>query len=339
MGRGVTLASHVLSSVSVNRSPSRIARLARSPFLRQLGQAIVVALGVVIITFLLVRIAKGDASSAVIGTRGSEEAREAVRAELNLDQSLPSQFSSYLGGVLQGDLGNSLVQQGRPVSEIIADTLPVTMSLIALTVAIACLLGIPLGLLAALAPWRGTDVGIRGLLSVLIASPPFFLGLLLILGPALAWGLFPAGGWGTGWPANLEFLVLPAVALSGYLTPLIARAVRQAALEAKNEAWYEAALARGAPARLLTIHHVLPNSLLPVVTLIGINVGALVAGAVVVESVFGLPGIGQELITAVQQRDYTLIQGIALVTALLVVFANLIADCLYRVVDPRTRRA
>lgn len=327
------------NTVAVDRLPARVGRVARSPLIRQLGQAILVALGVVVITFLLVRVAKGDASSAVVGTRGSEEAREAVRAELNLDDSLPSQFGAYLGDVLQGDLGNSLIQQGRPVNEIIADSLPVTLSLIAFTVVIACLLGIPLGLLAALSPRRATDVGVRSLLSVLIACPPFFLGLLLILGPALAWGLFPAGGWGDGWPANLEFIVLPALALAGYLTPLIARTVRQAALEAMNEEWYEAALSRGTSPTSLTIRHVLPNSLLPVVTLVGINVGALIAGAVVVESVFGLPGIGQELVTAVQQRDYTLIQGIALVTALLVVLANLIADSLYRFVDPRTRRA
>jgi peptide/nickel transport system permease protein len=313
-------------------------RVARSPFLRQVGQAVLVAFGVLVITFLLVRVAKGDAASAIIGTRGTDQAREAVREQLHLDQSVPSQFAAYVGDALHGDLGQSLVQQGRPVSEIIGDTLPVTLSLIAFTTVIACLLGIPLGLLAALAPWRGSDTGIRAFLSILIASPPFFLGLLLILGPALAWGLFPAGGWGTGWPENLKYVVLPSLALAGYLTPLIARAVRQAALEAKGEHWYEAALARGLSPRALTIRHVLPNSLLPVITLVGINAGALVAGAVVVESVFGVPGIGQELVNAVQQRDYTLIQGIALVTALFVVVANLVADLLYRLVDPRTGR-
>ena len=311
-------------------------RFRRLAFLRKLGQALLVAAVVVVMTFVLVRVAKGDATSTVVGVRGTEEARRAIRAELKLDEPLPSQFVSYVGDLTKGDLGNSLIQQGRPVTDIIGETLPVTLSLIALATVFACLAGIPLGLFAALSPWRGSDTGTRTLLSVLIASPPFFLGLLLILGPGLAWGLFPVGGWGSGWPENAEFAVLPALALAGYLTPLIARTVRQAALEAEREHWYEAALARGLPTRTLIARHVLPNSLLPVVTLIGVNVGALVAGAVVVESVFGIPGIGQELVTAVDQRDYTVIQGIALVTALVVVASNFVADSVYRLVDPRT---
>ena len=321
--------------------PGRRARGVRQvvPALSRVGQFASVALVVVILTFLMVRVAPGDVVSATTGNHGSTSSRAALRAQFHLNESLPAQFGSYLGDLSRGDLGASLVQQGRPVTAIIGATLPVTLALIGVTVLIACLLGIPLGLLAALSRRRGVDVAVRATLSILLASPPFFLGLLLILGPALALGWLPAGGWAGSWPENLRFVLLPGFALAGYLIPLIGRAVRQAALEARSEQWYEAALARGLSSRALALRHVLPNSLLPVVTLVGINIGALIAGAVVVESVFGLPGIGQELITAIELRDYPVIQGIVLITALIVVASNLTADLVYRAVDPRARRS
>jgi peptide/nickel transport system permease protein len=303
------------------------------------GQSLVVAFVVVVLTFLMVRLTPGSAVSAITGTHGTNQSRAALLAQFHLNEPLVRQFGSYLSDLAHGNLGSSLIQQGRPVLDIIGSTLPVTLSLIAATIVVACLLGIPLGLLAAISTHRSVDVAVRGALSLLLASPPFFLGLLLILGPALALGWLPAGGWSGDWPANLRFLVLPSVALAGYLIPLIGRAVRQAAMEAMADLWYEAALARGLPGRTLVIRHVLPNSLLPVVTLVGMNAGALIAGAVVIESVFGVPGIGQELITAIELRDYPVIQGIVLVTALVVVLCNLLADVGYRFVDPRTARS
>jgi len=302
------------------------------------GQLLVVTAVVVLLTFLMVRVAPGDAVDAISGTHGTPATRAALRAELHLDDSLARQFAAYVGGLLHGDLGRSLVQQGRSVDAIIAARLPVTLAVIAGTIVLGCLIAIPLGLLAALSRRRGTDVSVRTLLSLLLACPPFFLGLLLILGPALALGWFPAGGWPGTWPESLRYVVLPSLALAGYLVPQVARAVRQAALDAMREQWYEAALSRGLSGRALALRHVLANSLLPVVTLVGLNVGALIAGAVVVEAVFGLPGIGQELLSAIDQRDYPLIQGIVLVTALIVVICNLLADIAYRLVDPRTGR-
>jgi peptide/nickel transport system permease protein len=309
-----------------------------SALLLHAGQLGVVALIVVVLTFVMVRVAPGDVVSAISGTHGTDQSRAALRAQFHLNEPLVQQFASYISDLVHGNLGSSLVQQGHPVTDIVGATLPVTLSLIAATIVLACAIGIPLGLAAAITSGRSVDVGIRTILSFLLASPPFFLGLLMILGPALALGWFPAGGWAGTWPANLRFLVLPSLALAGYLIPLIGRAVRQAALEAMNEQWYEAALSRGLSSRALAVRHLLPNSLLPVVTLVGVNAGALIAGAVVVESVFGLPGIGQELITSIQLRDYPLIQGIVLVTALIVVICNLLTDVAYQVLDPRTRR-
>lgn len=307
--------------------------------LRHAGQAVVVAFVVVVLTFLMVRLTPGNAVTAITGTHGTNFSRAALYAQFHLNEPLVQQFGSYMSDLAHGNLGRSLVQQGRPVVDIVGSTLPVTLSLIAGTILVACLLGIPLGLLAALSSRRGVDVAVRTVLSLMLASPPFFLGLLLILVVALGSGWLPAGGWAGSWPVNLRYLALPALALAGYLVPLIGRAVRQAATEAKTELWYEAALARGLSRRTLAIRHVLPNSLLPVVTLVGLNAAALIAGAVVVESVFGIPGIGQELITAIEQRDYPVIQGIVLVTALVVVLCNLLADVGYGLVDPRTARS
>jgi peptide/nickel transport system permease protein len=290
-----------------------------------------------LLTFLMVRVAPGNAVDVVSGTHGTEATRAATRAAMHLDASLRAQFVEYVSGLARGDLGRSLVQQGNSVNGIIAARLPVTLAVIGGAIVAGCLIAIPLGLLAALAAHPWIDVAVRTLLSTVLACPPFFIGLLLILGPALAFHWMPAGGWPDAWPENARYLVLPSLALAGNLVPQLARAVRQAALDSTQEHWYEAALARGLSVHTLALHHVLQNSLLPVVTLVGLNIGALIAGAVVVEAVFGLPGIGQELIDAINQRDYPLVQGIVLVTALFVVGANLLADVAYRFIDPRTR--
>jgi peptide/nickel transport system permease protein len=315
----------------------RVHARALLPVLNHMGQLLIVMIVVGLLTFLMVRVAPGNAVDVISGTHGTEATRAATRAALHLDASLGAQFVEYVSGLAHGDLGRSLVQQGNSVNRIIAARLPVTLDVIGGAIVAGCLIAIPLGLLAALSSHRWIDMAVRTLLSVMLACPPFFIGLLLILGPALAFHWIPAGGWPDTWPENARYLVLPSLALAAGLVPQLARAVRQAALEATREHWYEAALARGLSVHALAWHHVLQNSLLPVVTLVGLNIGVLIAGAVVVEAVFGLPGIGQELIDAINQRDYPLVQGIVLVTALFVVAANLLADVTYRFVDPRTR--
>jgi peptide/nickel transport system permease protein len=317
---------------------ARLGRMRRSRILQAALQALVVAALVVVGTFLLVRMVPGDPVSAITGSRGTPEVKAALRAQLHLDRSLPTQFAYYVGDLARGDLGTSIVQHNRPVSQIVTKTLPVTLALVAGTMLFSCLIGIPLGLLAALSPRASVDAGVRGLLTVLLATPPFFIGLLLILAFALTWSILPAGGWGTSALDDVRFLVLPCIALSGYLLPLVARAIRRSAQEAAGQHWAELAAARGLSSLRITVFHILPNSLLPLITLLGYNAGALLGGAVIVEAVFGLPGIGQELMNGVSQRDYLTIQGIALVSALVVVVANLLADIVYTVVDPRTRR-
>jgi peptide/nickel transport system permease protein len=316
----------------------RLVRGGRSRAVGAVMHALSVTAIVVVITFALVRIVPGDPVVSIEGINSTPQARAAMRAQLHLNKPVLEQFELYVRALFNGDLGDSLIQQGRPVSKIISGSLPVTLALIAATLVVSVLLGVPLGLLAALGG-ELVDFTVRSLMTVLLALPPFFLGLILILFVSVREGALPAGGWGTSAFGDVRFLVLPALALAGFLAPLIVRVARQAAAHALHEQWIEVAIARGISRRRIVVSHLLPNTLLPVITLVGYNVGALLTGAVVVESVFALPGIGQELVNAINTRDYPVIQGIALISALVVVAANLLADLLSNVVDPRTRSA
>jgi peptide/nickel transport system permease protein len=244
-----------------------------------------------------------------------------------------------LWGVLRGDLGSSLVDRGRSVISIVMDAVPITLTLIALTVVISALVGIALGLWGALTRYRAVDEGVSALAIGMLALPPFVLSLVLLLVVAVRWGVAPAGGWGDGWPQNLAYIWLPAVALSGLLMPQVLRTVRQSAGEIRGHEFVESARARGLSASSVTLRHVLPNASLPVITVLGLNAAALIGGAVVVEVVFGIPGLGQVLDQAVSARDYPVIQGVALITALIVVLINGLTDLAYVVIDPRVRVA
>jgi peptide/nickel transport system permease protein len=303
-----------------------------------LGQALLVAFVVVTLSYLLVRLVPGDPAEAVLGARATPEAVKALRHQMHIDQPLVAGYLTYMRGVVRGDLGHSIVQSNESVTSIVQQTLPVTLELVFATMLLSFVVGVPVGLFTALTGKRSLDHLTRIGLVILLATPPFFFGLLLILAFALHWPIFPAGGWAGSWPANLRYLVLPAVAMSAFLMPQIARTVRQVAMDVSRQDFIEAAIARGVSDRTVVVKHVLPNSLLPVITLLGLNVGALIAGAVVVEAVFGLPGIGSQLVQSVSQRDYPVIQGIAIVSALFVVFSNAAADALYVLADPRTRR-
>lgn len=305
----------------------------------RLAQLVAVVAGVVVVTFALIHLVPGDPALTILGQRATPESLAALRAELGEDRPLLSQFGTFVGDLAHGDLGTSITQQGRAVTSIIGPSLGVTFSVIAVTVVLSLAIGVPLGLLAGLMKLKAVDVSVRVLSVVLLSMPPFFLGLVLLLVVALGAGLAPAGGWGAGWPDNLRYVWLPSLGLSGYLAPVIARAVRHSARETNREQFIEAALARGLPTRAVVLRHVLPNTLLPVITLVGMNVAWLVSGAVVIEAVFALPGVGTDLVTAVASRDYPVVQGIALVAAVLVVVINIVTDLVYAFVDPRTRAA
>lgn len=304
---------------------------------RRLLQTLVVAALVAFIAFFLIHLVPGDPARTALGTRATPQAVAALHAELGLDKPVVEQFGDYLANVARGDLGTSLVQREETVTGLLMPALGVTMSLVALTVVLSVLGGTAAGLWATLSRRRVVSEATNGGATLLIAMPPFFVGLLLLWIAGLELGLAPAGGWAGAWPGNLEYLWLPSIALSAYLGPLVYRTVQESSSEVVSQDFVDAAHARGISSRRIALRHVLPNSLLPVITLVAINFGTLVGGAVVVETVFNLPGIGAAIVNAVSQRDYPVIQGAALIAAIIVVLGNLIADLLYAYVDPRTR--
>lgn len=302
-------------------------------------QVVIVALFVTAGTAILVRIVPGDPARTILGSKATPQALAALRVDLGLNRSLLDQVVHSLGNLAQGDLGTSFVERGRHVSSIIASSFGVTASVVGLTIVISILAGVPGGLWLALTRRPAIDLVGRFWLTVLLALPGFIAALIVLYLLSLRLGVAPAGGWAGAWPANARYVWLPALALSLYLGSLIARAVRQAALETMAQPFVEAARARGVARRRVIVRHVLPNALLPVITLVGFNAGVLVSGAVTVEVVFALPGLGAQLLQSMGARDLPIVQGIALITAVAIVVLNLLADVLYIAVDPRLRSA
>jgi peptide/nickel transport system permease protein len=298
----------------------------------------IVALVVTVGTNLLVRVVPGDPARTILGEKAPPEAVNALRQELGLDQPVLRQVGDALVDLAHGDLGTSFAYRGQEVTSLIAPGLGVTASLALSAVVLSLLVGLPLGLGLALV--RRSEVDLIGRLAttVLLAVPSFMAGLILLYYISLKFRLGPAGGWAGSWPANFEYLWVPTVALSVYLAALIARTVRQAALDAIGQPFVEAARTRGVPRYRIIWRHVLPNALLPVITLVGFNAGILVSGAVTVETVFALPGLGAELLQAMNRRDLPIVQGIALLTAISIVAFNLLADLVNIAVDPRLRQ-
>jgi peptide/nickel transport system permease protein len=303
--------------------------------LSRLAQMVIVGVVVVVLTFALLHLVPGNPALTILGPRATPQTVAALTQHLHLNRPLPEQFWLYIRSLSEGDLGRSITAAQQPVSGIVFQSLGVTLSLIALTVILSCVLGVCFGVISGMQRGRAPDIGIRSVSIVLLAMPPFVIGFLLLLF-ALKVGV-PVGGWGTGPLDDLKYLWLPALALSAYLAPLCVRAIRQSVQDTLGQQFIEGVIARGLPMRRLVVNHVVPNSLLPVISLVGYNIGALIGGAVVVEVVFDLPGIGTALVNAVANRDYPVVQGIALVTAIIVIIVNGVTDVLYEIVDPRTR--
>jgi peptide/nickel transport system permease protein len=306
---------------------------------RKVAQAVLVMLLVSIAVFFAMRLIPGNPVKDALGNKATPQAVTSLEHSLGLDRPLIIQFWSFLKGVPTLNFGHSLVQEGVSVRHIILDGLGITALVVAVSTVLSLVVGVPLGLWAALA--RRQQVvshSVQSVAVLLLAAPPFLIGLLLIFAFSVKLGLFPVGGWGTGPGSDLSHLALPALALSSYLIPLVIRTVRQAALDASRELYVEASIARGISSRSIMYKQILPNSLLPLITLIGLNVGTLISGAIVIEAIFALPGLGTALYQAIDNLNYTVIEGCAIIAAFSVVVANLSADALYILVDPRVRR-
>jgi peptide/nickel transport system permease protein len=305
--------------------------------LRPLLNALLLGALVAVITFFLGHAIMSDPGRAILGPTATPEAVSALDRELGVDRPLAEQFGRYVGGLAHGDLGMSWQHPGESVTSIVVDALGVSALLVGLCVVVTTPVATALGLAAAATRSRPADLGVRLLALVGLATPSAFVGLVLMLLVGYLAGLAPVGGWGRGYPDNLRYLWLPVVTLSIYLVPIMLRAVRERARVVLAQPHVEAAVARGVPPLRVMLRHVLPNCVAPILAVVGVHVGVLLGGSVVVEVVFGLPGLGQTLRNAMGAVDLPVLQGVALLSGLLVTLTNGVTEVLQRLVDPRLR--
>jgi peptide/nickel transport system permease protein len=298
---------------------------------QRLAGALVVVFGVVSVVFLLIHLIPGDPVEIMLGEAASTADREALRVALGLDQPLLHQFTRYLHELFQLDLGISL-QSRRPVIELLLERLPATLLLGGVTLAVTLVLALPLGVLAAVRRGSAWDGGAMVFSMLGISIPNFWLGPLLILVFSLWLGWFPVSG-----REGMGSVVLPALTLGTGLAAVLARMVRSSLLEVLGEEYIRTARAKGLPPWRVILHHGLRNALLPVITLLGLQFGALLAGAVITETVFSWPGIGLLTIESIQSRDYPVVQACVLLISVGYVLVNLLTDIAYAWADPRIR--
>jgi peptide/nickel transport system permease protein len=298
---------------------------------RRLLLTIPVLLGVATLVFLLIHFIPGDPAQAMLGEGASQEEIEQLRTRLGLDRPLIVQYGAFLSGVVRGDLGVSL-RNDQPVARQIVQRMPATAELAFASMGVAVLVALPLGIMAAV--WRGTaiDVGAMTLALLGISIPNFWLGPLMAIVFAVQLGWLPVGGSGT--PAHL---VLPAVTLGAALAAILARMTRASLLEELSEPYVLAARARGVSRSRAVLHHAFRNSLIPIVTILGLQFGVVLTGAVITETIFAWPGIGRLLIQSIGFRDYPTVQGCVLLIAVTYVGVNLLTDLTYGFLDPRIR--
>ncbi len=287
--------------------------------------------------FVLARLLPGDPVSAMLGDRATDATVDRLTAQLGLDQSIPVQLLQFLGGAVQGRFGDSIAYH-IPVTQLIADRLPATLTLTGLSMVIALVLAVPLAFVAALQADRWPDLIIRGVFQVGLSTPIFYVGLLLLTVFAAWLGLFPVGGYGDTVLEHLWHLFLPALTLAFSFAAVLMRSLRGAILSVLNAEFVDFARAKGIRQRLILFRHVLRNALIATVSLIGLNVGSLLGGAVITESVFAVPGVGRLMVDSIFARDYPVIQALTLALAVLVSLAFLLTDIVQMALDPRVGR-
>lgn len=297
----------------------------------RLLSAVPVVLGVALLVFLLLHLVPGDPVELMLGDSARPADREALRHALGLDRPLPAQLMDYFGGLARLDLGESLFSR-RPVADLLWERLPATGELALAALGLALVMAIPLGVAAARHKDGLLDTGAMSFSLLGVSIPNFWLGPLLIMLFSLFLGWTPVSG-RSGW----DSLILPALTLGTALAAVLARMVRSSLLEVLGDDFIRTGRAKGLSEGALLWRHALPNAWLPVLTVIGLQLGNLLGGAVITETVFDWPGLGSLLVEAIQKRDYPVVQGCVLLVSLVYVLVNLLTDLLYSWVDPRIR--
>lgn len=306
---------------------------------RRLVESVITLFLATVVVFLGIRALPGDPARTLAGEEADPQAIAEVRQQYGFDQPIPVQFGRYIGKVFTGDLGVSL-RTGLPVTDTVASALPVTVELAVLAMLVAILIGLSAGVVAAVRrrgplEWTSNTVALLGL-----SIPNFWFAQMGILLFAISFGVLPASGYVPFFEdpvGNLEHMIMPAIVLGTGISAVIMRQTRSAMLEALTADFVRTARAKGLSGRQVILGHALRNSLIVVTTIVGLQLGILISGAVVTESIFVLPGFGRLTIDAVFTRDYPLIQGVVLITATAYIVLNLLVDLLYSVIDPRIR--
>jgi peptide/nickel transport system permease protein len=302
--------------------------------LRRLLQTIPMLFGIVLVVFMVLQITPGDPARQIVGLRASEAELEEAREELGLNDPVIVQYGRYVGNVLQGDLGYSYKTR-KPVASIIGERIEVTVWLLGAGVLLTLLISVPLAVISALRQDRPIDHAIRGLGLVGMSMPAFWTGVILLLVGALRTGWFPAGGFGETFPEKLHSIILPALTLAIGSSPFIIRGLRASLISVLESDYVSTARSIGVAGNRLVRRFVLRNAAGPGVTLIALDIGYLLFGAVVIETTFALPGVGQGLVLAARGRDLPSVQGYTLLFALVVVAVYLLADIVTAILDPR----
>jgi peptide/nickel transport system permease protein len=306
---------------------------------RRLLALVPVALVVATVAFVLIHLAPGDPASVMAGPDASAEDVQRIQRQLGLDAPLPVQFLRWFGRLVQGDLGESIFLR-KPVTEAILDRVEPTLLLTLFAIAVSVLIGVPAGVLSARYHNTAADQVLMVVALLGVSIPNFLLGLLFILCFSVWLGWFPVAGYSPleyGWLATLRSLVLPALALGLVQSALIARIARSSMLDVMREQFITAGRAKGLGEHAVIYKHALKNAMIPTVTIIGISFAILISGAVVVETVFNIPGLGRLIISAVLRRDYPVIQGVVLCIAGMYMLINLAVDLSYMLFDPRVK--
>ncbi|WP_374442068.1 ABC transporter permease [Stella sp.] len=307
--------------------------------LKRLLVALPTLIAVLTIVFLFVRVAPGDPAMVILGDSASQEALEALRQQLGLDKPLFQQYLDFMLMVLSGDLGKSMLS-GRPILEEVADVLPYTIELTVASLVIGVVFGVPLGIVSARRRNGWADYAARMISLVGLSFPAFVSAVLLLLVFAIQLRWFPViSSAAMADPAErLRSLALPAFNLGLIMLAYITRVTRSSMLGVLSEDYIRTARAKGVPGRMVVWRHALRNALIPVVTVVGLYLGVLIGNSVLSEIVFNRPGLGKLIVGALNQRDYTMLQGLMVIYAFIIVLCNLLTDMTYGFIDPRVKR-
>ncbi|MCZ3376524.1 MULTISPECIES: ABC transporter permease [unclassified Rhizobium] len=299
-------------------------------------QFLPVLFGISVITFVLVRLIPGDPARNILGTRATPTALASIRAQYGLDQPMWLQYFYFIRNLGNGEMGKSILYK-IDVLPLISTRIEPTVSLVVSSVILSILIAVPMSAIAARNVGRAPDHIVRVVSTFGIGFPPFWLGLMLIILFSVQLGMLPVSGYGSTIGEKIAHLILPALTVALSLSTVLTRSLRAAMIESLKSDVATAARARGMPEGIVFWRHVVPNSLVPSINLLAVNIGWLIGGTVVVESVFALPGMGQLLVRAIFSRDYMVVQGVAMVFACATVLVNFLADIVTVAVDPRVK--